>query len=130
QLKRKLFGQSRERFMGDAESPSSAEATGERAEPPAMSSGDASPSDSSPQEQPSTTKPKRTSKGRRPRKISPLWPREKKLHRLQESEVPPEIWNDPDAKRCFRLEREEIELPDPTPKVIEHYQEVIVVERK
>ena len=40
----------------------------------------------------------------------------------------PEIWHHPRARRFFRFVREEVELPQRRLRVIEHYQEVIVVD--
>lgn len=73
-------------------------------------------------------RPQRTSPGRRPRTIDPTIPREKVYHRLREEEVAPEAWHHPRARRFFRFVREEVELPQRRLRVIEHYQEVIVVE--
>ena len=42
---------------------------------------------------------RRTSKGRQKRVIDASIPREKVLHPLDEGSVPPELWNDPRAKR-------------------------------
>ena len=74
------------------------------------------------------TKPRRTSNGRRPRQINPNTPREKVYHPLNQENVPPEIWNHPGAKRFFRFVREEVELPQHRLRILEHYQEVIVLE--
>jgi len=109
-LKRELYGSRRERFIPDAPAES----------PPA-----APPSSEPPLAEP---KPPRTSPGRRPRSIDPAIPREKVYHRLREEDVPAEIWNDPRARRFFRFVREEVELPERRLRVIEHYQEVIVVD--
>ncbi len=70
----------------------------------------------------------RTSSGRRPRTIDPSIPREKVYHPLREEEVPAEILHHPRARRFFRFVREEVELPQRRLRVIEHYQEVIVVD--
>ena len=55
-------------------------------------------------------------------------PREKIYHPLREQEVPAEILHHPRARRFFRFVREEVELPQRRLRVIEHYQEVIVVD--
>jgi len=81
--------------------------------------------DASPSESP---KPPRTSNGRRPRRLDPGIPREKVYHPLDPKDVPAEIWNHPHAKRFFRLVREELELPQRQLRILEHYQEVIVLE--
>lgn len=70
----------------------------------------------------------RTSAGRRPRTIDASIPREKRYHPLREEDVPAEIWHHPRARRFYRLVREELELPERRLRVIEHYQEVIVVD--
>jgi len=105
-LQRELYGSRRERFV------------------PPPPDEDAPTSESSPAE-PATP---RTSPGRRPRTIDPSIPREKVYHPLREEDVPPEIWHHPRARRFFRFVREELELPQRRLRVIEHYQEVIVVD--
>ena len=70
----------------------------------------------------------RTSAGRRPRQIDSSIPREKVYHPLREDEVPDEILRHPRARRFFRFVREELELPQRRLRVLEHYQEVIVVD--
>ena len=71
---------------------------------------------------------RRTSKGRQKRVIDASIPREKVLHRLDERNVPPELWNNPRAKRFFRFVREEVELQEARVRVLEHYEEVIALE--
>lgn len=111
-LRRQLYGSRRERFVPDQpdEPP--------LAPPPMPDASAAEP------------EPPRTSSGRRPRRIDPTIPREKVYHRLEEQDVPPEIWNHPRARRFFRFVREELELPERRLRVIEHYQEVIVVDNE
>ncbi len=70
----------------------------------------------------------RTSAGRRPREFDSTLPREKVFHPLREDEVPDEILHHPRARRFYRFVREELELPQRRLRVIEHYQEVIVVD--
>jgi len=106
-LKRQLHGSRRERFVA----PRSDD------EPPAPEP----PADQEP-------RPPRTSPGRRPRTLDPSLPREKVYHPLREEAVPAEIWHHPRARRFYRLVREELELPQRRLRVIEHYQEVIVVD--
>ena len=74
----------------------------------------------------SASAPARTSKGRQPRIIDASIPREKVLHPLDERKVPPELWNDPRAKRFFRFVREEVELQEARVRVLEHYEEDIL----
>ena len=122
-VKRELFGSRRERFMGSSgEDPAGEQAAVEQGvfqtELPAEES----------QAQASASAPARTSKGRQRRVIDASIPREKVLHRLDEREVPAELWNNPRAKRFFRFVREEVELQERRVRVLEHYEEVIVLE--
>ena len=119
-LKRQLFGSRRERFVAD----SGEDQVGEdvaieprvsQGLPPAVESRVAST-------------PPRTSKGRQKRVIDASILREKVLHRLDERNVPPELWNNPRAKRFFRFVREEVELQEARVRVLEHYEEVIALE--
>jgi len=108
-LKRQLHGSRRERFVAprsDDEPPPAPAVDTDQAEP----------------------RPPRTSPGRRPRTFDPSIPREKIYHPLREEDVPPEIWHHPRARRFYRPVREELELPQRRLRVIEHYQEVIVVD--
>jgi transposase len=122
-LKRQLFGSRRERFVAD----SGEDQAGE----PGTVKQDGPEGDLPAEELPARTlesKPTRTSKGRQPRVIDASIEREKVFHRLNEQEVPAELWNDPRAKRFFRFVREEVELKPATVRVFEHYEEVIVLE--
>jgi len=122
-VKRQLFGSRRERFVdsgqeGDAEEEMVIEEGESATEPPvAKSSFGASASTS-----------RRTSQGRQKRAIDASIPREKVLHPLDEKNVPPELLNDPRAKRFFRFVREEVELQERRVQIFEHYQEVIVLD--
>ena len=107
-LQRQLYGWRRERFVPDRPDERSP------APPPAASAAE--------------PPPPRTSPGRRPRTIDRAIPREKVYHPLREEDVPAEIWHHPRARRFFRFVREELELPERRLRVIEHYQEVIVVD--
>jgi transposase len=109
-LRRELYGSRRERF-----------APNEPDKPPPAAP---PPSDESSAE----PKSPRTSAGRQPRAIDPSVPREKVYHPLREADVPPEIWNHPRARRFYRFVREELELPERRLRVLEHYEEVIVVD--
>lgn len=123
-VKRQLFGRRRERFLaGRGE-----DATEEGGVPPRREAAEAPATD-----EPSSTTSRhaasgRTSRGRQPRAIDPSLPREKVLHPLDQAKVPPELWNDPRAKRFFRFVREEVELQVARLRVLEHYEEVIVLE--
>jgi transposase len=122
-LKRQVFGLRRERFVADSEEEQAEEQVvvgqgGPPAELPTKES----------QVPTSTSRPARTSKGRQARVIDASIPREKVLHPLDPQKVPAELWNDPRAKRFFRFAREEVELQEARVRVLEHYEEVIVVE--
>ena len=122
-VKRQLFGSRRERFVAS-------DGEGETEENVAI------------EQHMSATKPladqlgagisastsRRTSRGRQKRVIDASIPREKVLHPLDEGNVPPELWNDPRAKRFFRFVREEVELQEARVRVLEHYEEVIVLD--
>lgn len=125
-LKRELYGSRRERFVSDQLDEQAS--TPDPDQPPTPDS--EQPPAPPPDLEGSTEEPKppRTSAGRRPRTIDPNLDREKIYHPLQEQDVPPEIWNHPRARRFYRFVREEVELPQRRLRVIEHYQEVIVVD--
>jgi transposase len=126
-LKRHLFGSRRERFVagGDEEDGSDEDVVepggGER-EPTVDASCFAAPIFVP------TPAPPRTSRGRQKRVIDQSVPREKVLHPLDERDVPPELWNDPRAKRFYRFVREEVELQEARVRVLEHYEEVIALD--
>jgi transposase len=138
QLRRELYGSRRERFIVDE----SASDDWDRLPPSSETPATPAPAGSSrltpgfPAADPNspvapasaTDKQLRTSSGRRPRVYDPTTPREKVYHRLNEQDVPPEILNHPRARRFFRYVREEVELPQRRLRIIEHYQEVIVVD--
>jgi transposase len=124
-LKRQLFGSRRERFVADrpesrAEEGVAVEHGGFPRELPADES----------QARTSASGPARTSRGRQKRVLDASIPREKVLHRLNEKDVPPELWNHPRAARFFRFVREEVELQEARVRVLEHYEEVIVLEEE
>ena len=135
-LERQLFGSRRERFVNEAgedqdqasEDQASESATPTAAEdsstPPPVDMSAAAP----PPPQTTSPTPRRTSKGRQPRVLDKSYPREQVYHRLDEQDVAPELWNHPRAKRFFRFVREEVELQKARIRVIQHYEEVIVVE--
>jgi transposase len=125
-LKRQLFGSRRERFLDPepaAEANDLAKIDGSvsilAAEPvPAFA----------PHLDLSATAGRRTSKGRQQRGIDPTIPREKVYHHLDESSVPAELLQHPRARRFFRLVREEVDYQPARLRVVEHYQEVIILE--
>jgi transposase len=132
-LKRQLFGSRRERFeAGSAEDPAGKNAAVEAS---GMDSGmiegggmEDGPTASELLAAAAACPTRRTSKGRQKRVIDASIPREKVLHRLDERDVPPELWNNPRAKRFFRFVREEVELQEARVRVLEHYEEVIALE--
>jgi transposase len=132
-LKRQLFGSRRERFE-----PGSGEdraGQGTAVEASARESGmaqglglEGGPTASELLAATAAGPTRRTSQGRQKRVLDASIPREKVLHRLDERDVPPELWNDPRAKRFFRFVREEVELQEARVRVLEHYEEVIAWE--
>jgi len=118
-LKRELYGSRRERFVSSVqeESPYVA-STVDNSLPgqPVLASNPVPP------------RTRRTSQGRRQRVVDAALPRENVLHRLNEPDVPPELWNHPRARRFFRFVREEVELQRASVRVYEHYEEVLVVD--
>lgn len=117
-LRRQLFGSRRERFVSGAGE--------EVAVDPDVFAG-APTADESFTRPSAATRP-RTSKGRQKRVIDASIPREQVLHPLDEQKIPPELWNDPRARRFYRFVREEVELQEARVRVLEHYEEVIVLE--
>lgn len=124
-LKRQLFGSRRERFVADRPEDRAEEgvAVGQGGFPTEL------PAEES-QARTSASAPARTSRGRQKRVLEVSIPREKVLHRLNEKDVPPELWNHPRAARFFRFVREEVELEEARVRVLEHYEEVIVLEEE
>ena len=132
-LKRQLFGSRRERF--EAGSGEDRAGQGTAAEASARESGmaqglalEGGPTASESLAVAAAGPTRRTSQGRQKRVLDASIPREKVLHRLDERDVPPELWNDPRAKRFFRFVREEVELQEARVRVLEHYEEVIALE--
>ena len=132
-LKRQLFGSRRERFeAGSGDDPAG---QGTAVEASARESGmaqglglEGGPTASELLALAAAGPTRRTSQGRQKRVLDASIPREKVLHRLDERDVPPELWNDPRAKRFFRFVREEVELQEARVRVLEHYEEVIAWE--
>jgi len=127
-MKRQLFGSRRERFVSSGGEggvgeevvveEEDTEGIPSAAEPPADKLGVSTSASTS----------RRASHGRQKRVIDASIPREKVLHPLDEKNVPPELLNDPRAKRFFRFVREEVELQERRVQIFEHYQEVIVLD--
>jgi transposase len=122
-LKRHVFGSRRERFVaGAVEEPEKEEAMPEGRVLDGEATGDESAATTS------ALAPPRTSKGRQKRVIDQSIPREKVLHPLDEEKVPPEWLKDPRSRRFYRFVREEVELQKARVRVLEHYEEVIVLD--
>jgi sarcosine oxidase delta subunit len=114
-LKRRLFGSRRERFVADrGEDRAGEEIEVEQDGPEREGTAD------QPSPETLTSASARTSRGRQKRVIDASLPREKVLHRLNEKDVPPELWNHPRARRFFRFVREEVELQAARVRVLEH----------
>ncbi len=124
-VKRQLFGSRRERFVAG----SKADPGEDDAALPQQENENAEAVEESCITTATSTTP-RTSKGRQKRTIGASIPREKVLHPLDEKDVPPELWNHPRARRFFRFVREEVELQEARVRVLEHYEEVLVVEEE
>jgi transposase len=121
-LKRHVFGSRRERFVaGAVNEPEQEEAVPEGRVLDEEASGDESATRSA------SASP-RTSRGRQKRVIDASIPREKVLHPLNEENVPPEWLQDPRSRRFYRFVREEVELQEARVRVLEHYEEVIVLD--
>ena len=115
-LKRQLFGQRRERFVAEGAAPFA----GPNSVMPATMLADLP--------EPSLDGRRRTSKGRQKRVLDATLPREKVLHRLDETSVPAELLHHPRARRFFRLTREEVEMQRAQLRILEHYEEVLAIE--
>jgi transposase len=121
-LKRCLFGSRRERYTDDPnqvllfESQSlESEKQDEAAEEPPQ------PSDA-PQK-------KRTSKGRQRRVFPDFIPREEERFTLDEADIPEEMRDNPNARRFFKKIGERLEVTPLQFKLIEQFQEVMVVDQ-
>jgi transposase len=126
-VKRQLFGSRRERFVSNGGEGETGEEVLTEQDPEGTPSAAEPPQDESDASIPASTS-RRTSKGRQKRVLDASIPREKVLHPLDEKDVPPELLNDPRAKRFFRFAREEVELQERRVQIFEHYEEVIVLD--
>jgi transposase len=73
-------------------------------------------------------KKKRTSKGRRPRVFPEFLPREEERLELKEADIPPELLQNPNARRFFKKTSERIEIIPAQFKVVEQWQECLAVD--
>jgi transposase len=120
-LKRSLFGSRRERYEDPAQEllfdlkSLKPEAADDRSEEASLES--------------NGPKKKRTSKGRGRRVFPDFLPREEERHALNEAEIPEEMRNNPRARRFFKKVGEQLELIPMQLKVVEQYQEVMVLDQ-
>lgn len=121
-LKRSMYGPRRERYTDDPAQGLLFQVT---------SLGDAPDKDEAAASlsEPSESKPKRTSKGRQRRVFPDFLPREEQKHCLDEEDIPEEMRDNPNARRFFKKVNEQIEIIPMQLKVVEHFQEVIVLDQ-
>jgi transposase len=120
-LKRNLFGSRRERHVED--DPSQTYLFDMKTLQPNTPQNE---SDQTPAE---ANKKKRTSKGRQRRVFPDFLPREQQQHLLNEEDIPEELRNNPQARRFFKKIGERVEVTPMRWKLIEEYQEVIVLDQ-
>jgi transposase len=72
---------------------------------------------------------KRTSKGRQRRVFPDFLAREEERHPLNEEDIPEEMRNNPNVRRFFKKVGEQLELIPLQLKVVEQYQEVMVLDQ-
>jgi transposase len=72
---------------------------------------------------------KRTSKGRQRRVFPDFLAREEERHPLNEEDIPEEMRNNPNVRRFFKKVGEQLELIPMQLKVVEQYQEVLVLDQ-
>ena len=120
-LKRSLFGSRRERYDDPAQTLLFAAQTI-----------DAELTNSNPDNAPTSMKSsskKRKSLGRRRRVFPDFLPREEERYYLNEDNIPEEMRNHPHARRFFKKLGDQLKLIPMQLKVIERYQEVIVIDQ-
>lgn len=74
-------------------------------------------------------KKKRTSQGRQRRVFPDFLPREEQKHELKDEDIPEEMRDNPNARRFFKKISEQIEIIPMQLKVVEQYQEVMVLDQ-
>ena len=74
-------------------------------------------------------KKKRTSKGRQRRVFPDFLAREEERHHLNEEDIPEEMRNNPNVRRFFKKVGVQLELIPMQLKVVEQYQEVMVLDQ-
>jgi transposase len=117
-LKRSLFGSRRERYTDD---PAQALLFELAAQDTAESKASTNPS--------AEPTKRRTSQGRQRRVFPDFLPREEERHLLNEEEIPAQMRNHPLVRRFFKKVGEQLELIPMQLKVVEQYQEVIVLDQ-
>ena len=123
-LKRQLFGSRRERFVTSPDEspvPNGGIDVDDSEQAPAIPEFFLEPELSVP------PRP-RTSQGRQRRVIDPAIPRDQVMHRLDENSIPAELLQHPRARRFVRFVREEVEYQPARLRVLEHHQEVLVID--
>lgn len=121
-LRRSLFGSRRERYTDDPSQGLLFDV--QSLEPNTPKAADV-PDDQQP---PEGTR-QRTSQGRQRRVFPEFLPRDEERHRLDESDIPEEMRDNPHARRFFKKVGEQLELIPMQLKVVEQYQEVIVLDQ-
>lgn len=119
-LKRCLFGSRRERYTDDPAQTLLFDAESLKPE---------TPEEEGDEEESAEPEKKRTSKGRQRRVFPDFFPREEERHYLNEEDIPEEMRDNPDARRFFKKVGEQLELIPMQLKVVEQYQEVIVLDQ-
>ena len=119
-LKRSLFGSRRERYTED-----------DPAQLLLFDAASLQPEQAAePETEPLSPPPqKRTSKGRQPRVFPEFLQRERQEHLLDDAEIPEEMRDNPQVRRFFKKVSEQIEVIPLQLKVVEHYQEVLALDR-
>ena len=116
-LKRALFGSRRERYTDPTQTFLFDVTTLESPQP---DEGDREPSE---------VKKKRTSKGRQPRVFPEFLPREEQRLYLEPEDIPEELRDNPNVRRFFKKVGEKLEMTPMQLKVVEQFQEVIVLDQ-
>jgi transposase len=119
-LKRSMFGSRRERYTDDPAQRLLFDVASLTCDTPAEEGHEGEPPE---------TNRRRTSKGRQRRVFPDFLPREEQRHELDEDEIPEEMRNNPRARRFFKKVGEQLELTPMELKVVEQYQEVIVLDQ-
>lgn len=117
-LKRSLFGCRRERYTDDPSQGLLFDATSLETPKPEAA-----------QEEPKKEQKKRTSKGRQRRVFPEFMPREEQRFSLKPEDIPEAMRDHPDARRFFKKVGETLELIPMQLKVVEQFQEVIVLDQ-